>query len=480
MSGRARRRTYIRRSSCLLLALVAAGCAQRAPTVAAPRPPDPIDTLLIRTHTRVLAHDSLLGRGTGTAQKRAAARYIAEQMRELGLRTLDGSRVTTPDDYLDAVPLLRVDVSAATLIVGANANRHGSGWVVGRFGRDGMRAVAGPVARLGADSAAVQPGTWLLLDAGPGEAAVRWVPEWRARGVLGLITRVADDAALSGWYAHLGDVRWQLAEGAPDPVWQADLPMLMVGPAIGAQLDAPSVRVAFEPRARTERVTDYNVVGVLPGSNAESAPVMLTAHYDHLGVRGGSGADSIFNGFSDNAAGVAMLLAIARSAKAAPPPRPLVFLFTAAEEVGLLGSIHFANTHPALVARAHALVNLDAGAPPAAPTRWRLAGATRSAAGPIAASVVEARGWSHRSDGGSPNSDHWPFMLRGVPAVFLIPDGGFEGISEGESERLIERWDRYHRADDEWSADFPFAGLERYASLALAIVYALAEADLPR
>lgn len=475
--SRPARRTYIHLAS-LLLAVTAGACA-RVPSDA-PRGPAPIDTMALRTHTRVLAHDSLLGRGTGSPGKQGAARYIGEQLHRLGLETLAGERGSSGRDYFDPVPLLRADVAGATLSIGDSTYRHGAGWVVGRFGRSGMRAAEGPVALLRTDSTDVPAGAWLLLDASLGEAALRWVPLWRERGVAGLITRVPAQAALAGWYAHLGDVRWQLAEGAPDPIWQADLPMVLIGPELATQLETPGARVAFEPHAVVQRVTDQNVVGMLPGPNPAAAPLFLTAHYDHLGVRPAHGGDSIFNGFSDNAAGVAMLLAIAGSAAHSPPERPLIFLFAAAEEVGLLGSIHFVATHPSLVDRAHAVVNLDAGAPPAPPTRWRLAGGTRSAAGSFAAQVIEAHGWAHRSDGGAPNSDYWPFMMRGVPSIFLIPDGGFEGLTEEAAARLVQRWDRYHRPEDEWAADFPFSGLNRYATLAREIVYALAAAPLPR
>jgi Zn-dependent M28 family amino/carboxypeptidase len=175
-----------------------------------------------------------------------------------------------------------------------------------------------------------------------------------------------------------------------------------------------------------------------------------------------------------------MLLAVAQAASAHAPERSLLFLFPAAEEVGLLGSLHFVREHPEIVGRTHAVLNLDAGAPPAAPTRWRLAAGTRSWAGDVAARVVESNGWAHRSDPGSPNSDHWPFVALDVPAVFLIPDGGYESTSEAEAAALRERWDRYHHPDDEWHADFPFVGLERYATLALDIAYALARTETPQ
>ena len=462
------------------------GCWRSRPVRRALRPVErldpsslgPIDTFAIRAHTSVLAHDSLAGRGTGTAGSSGAARYIAQQLASLGVLPLDGN-ARRSTDYLRAVPLLRADVSAAELhIAGAPETRlrHGVEFVVGRVGRDGLRPVRAPVARLGADSTDVARGSWLLLDASPGEAAARWVPEWRSRGVVGLVVRLGSDAAVAGWVGALGHTRWHLAEGEPDPIWQADLPIVLVAPRVADLLTQSAAVLSFEPNARTERVVDHNVAGRVIGADPARADevVFMTAHYDHLGtVRGAGLDDSIFNGFSDNAAGVAMLLAVAAQTAAAPPARTTVFLFTTAEEVGLLGSIHFARTE-SVVAHAHAVVNVDAGAPPAPPTRWRLAAATRSRALDVAAPVVEAHGWTHRSDGGAPNSDHWPFVQRGVPAVFLIPDGAYEGVDEAEAQRLRERWDRYHHPDDEWAADFPFAGLARYALLARDIAWAFA------
>lgn len=480
----------------LLLALAfAVGCAG-VPAAATGKDPHPaardayaglraIDTLSIRFDTRVLAHDSLAGRGTGTPGARSAARYIAARLQALGARPLPDPTATAPAPYLHPVPLLRADVSRATLGIehggtdGAE-RRHGDGFVLGRVGREGMRAATGPVATITADSTRITAGALLLLDGALGEAALRWLPVWRSGGVAGLIIRLPSGAALDAYRAQLGDARWLLAHGPPDPVWQPDLPVLLVAPELASMLARPGATVSLDPAVRLDSVIDYNVAGYIEGADPLRAEelVILTAHYDHLGtVRGGAAADSIYNGFSDNAAGVAMLLAIAETAVAAPPPRSLLFLFTAAEEVGLLGSIHFVRQHAPVVARTHAVLNVDAGAPPAPPTRWRLAAGTRSRAGDVAARVVEAHGWSHRSDAGSPNSDHWPFVQLGIPAVFLIPNGGWEGLDDAGERVLRERWDRYHHPDDEWAADFPFVGLARYATLARSIAYALASTE---
>lgn len=475
----------------LMLPLALAAACATAPAVAPPSADESfptlraIDTLSIRSDTRVLAHDSLAGRGTGTAGARSAARFIAGRLQALGVRPLPTDTASPPPPYLLPVPLLRANVSAATLEIeggGAHATErtHGDGFVLGRMGREGMRAAAGPVSTPGADSSEATSGTWLLLDGAPGEAALRWLPGWRAAGVIGLIVRLPRVAVLDAYRQQLGDVRWMLAQGPPDPIWQPDLPVLLVGPELGAMLAEPGARVSLEPAARLDSIVDYNVAGYIEGSDPARARelVVLTAHYDHLGIVGGApGRDSVYNGFSDNAAGVAMLLAVAESAARRPPPRSLLFLFTTAEEVGLLGSLHFVRQREADVARTRAVVNVDAGAPPAPPTRWRLAAGTRSRAGAVAAAVVEAYGWTHRSDPGSPNSDHWPFVQLGIPAVFLIPDGAWEGLDDAEATTLRDRWDRYHHPDDEWAPDFPLAGLARYATLARAIAYALASTE---
>jgi hypothetical protein len=61
-----------------------------------------------------------------------------------------------------------------------------------------------------------------------------------------------------------------------------------------------------------------------------------------------------------------------------------------------------------------------------------------------------------------------------VPAVFLVPGPGpFEGLTSEASQALRRRWDHYHQASDHWAADFPFAGLTRYADYALRLGRAL-------
>lgn len=91
--------------------------------------------------------------------------------------------------------------------------------------------------------------------------------------------------------------------------------------------------------------------------------------------------------------------------------------------------------------------------------------------------TTEERGWSVTTAGVGPQSDHWPFAQAGVASTMLFPGSTLEGLSEEEASALTERWLHPHTPDDEWSPDFPFSGLERYAELALEIGRALAEAS---
>ncbi len=91
-----------------------------------------------------------------------------------------------------------------------------------------------------------------------------------------------------------------------------------------------------------------NVIGIIEGSDSElkNSPVIVSAHYDHLGMgwpdvhKGDEG--KIHYGADDNASGVAILLELAnKMAKTAKPKRTLVFLACTAEEAGLVGSRYF-------------------------------------------------------------------------------------------------------------------------------------------
>jgi hypothetical protein len=102
-----------------------------------------------------------------------------------------------------------------------------------------------------------------------------------------------------------------------------------------------------------------NVAGIIEGE--KNNYLLLSAHYDHLGIGPAIDGDSIYNGLSDNAAGVAALLEISRVLSVMPEnlKRSVLVLFTTGEEKGLLGSIYYTD-HPIVpLYQTSANINID-------------------------------------------------------------------------------------------------------------------------
>ncbi|HST52514.1 MAG TPA: M28 family peptidase [Pyrinomonadaceae bacterium] len=91
--------------------------------------------------------------------------------------------------------------------------------------------------------------------------------------------------------------------------------------------DLPGVRTG-------EARTGVNVVGVVRGKSHPERFVVVTAHYDHLGIRNGQ----IYNGADDNASGVAALLQLAAHFNRERPENSMIFAALDAEEIGLVGA----------------------------------------------------------------------------------------------------------------------------------------------
>jgi hypothetical protein len=171
-----------------------------------------------------------------------------------------------------------------------------------------------------------------------------------------------------------------------------------------------------------------NVVGVLPGRDPRlrDEAVVVSAHYDHLGIGRPVNGDSIYNGADDDASGTTAVVEIARLlARQRPAPkRTVVFLLVTGEERGMLGTRWYLD-HPA-VPLDHTAANLNvemiarpdslAGGPGKA---W-LTGFDRSTMGPMLHDagipiLPDPRPEQHYFE----RSDNYAFARRGIPAHTL-------------------------------------------------------------
>jgi hypothetical protein len=90
----------------------------------------------------------------------------------------------------------------------------------------------------------------------------------------------------------------------------------------------------------------FNVIGVLEGKSKKDEYIVISAHYDHLGVSTKEViGDSIYNGANDDASGVTAVLALAKYFKEKDVnERSILFIAFTAEEMGLIGSNYFGTT----------------------------------------------------------------------------------------------------------------------------------------
>ena len=96
-----------------------------------------------------------------------------------------------------------------------------------------------------------------------------------------------------------------------------------------------------------------NLIGYIPGKSDKV--IVVTAHYDHVGVRDGK----IFNGTDDNASGVGGLLAAAAYFKKHKPKHTIIFAALDGEELGLQGAKAFLEKPPVALENIILNVNMD-------------------------------------------------------------------------------------------------------------------------
>ncbi|HEX2168454.1 MAG TPA: M20/M25/M40 family metallo-hydrolase, partial [Longimicrobiales bacterium] len=111
----------------------------------------------------------------------------------------------------------------------------------------------------------------------------------------------------------------------------------------------------FSFTRRDTSMTGVNVVGQVVGSEQPQSYIVVTAHYDHVGVRNGE----IYNGADDNASGTAALLAIAEYFTRNQPSHTIIFAALDAEEGGLRGANAFVEDPPVPLESIVLNINMD-------------------------------------------------------------------------------------------------------------------------
>ncbi len=262
-----------------------------------------------------------------------------------------------------------------------------------------------------------------------------------------------------------------------------------------AQLRASALSQNFKPvplkasivvHAKNEvrEINSANVVAKIEGSDPalRNEYVIYSGHWDHLGTQG----ENIFHGASDNASGTAGVLELAHAFTELPAhtKRTVIFLFTTAEERGLLGAKYYVQ-HPLYpLSKTAANINLDYF------SNWgwgktkdfSILGKGMSSLDDLVTAAVTRQGRVVTGDtdpveGFYWRSDHVEFAMGGVPSLASSPGIDYVGkpAEYGEQKRNQYIGNDYHKPTDQIKPDWDLAGSVEDLQVLLEVGYRVAQ-----
>jgi len=497
-----------------------------------------IDTATLMRHIRVLAADSLLGRAPGTLGEEKTASYIQAQFMAMRLKpgNPDGS-------YFQKVPLVGISVTNSPTLTfakgGASATlkwrddfvawtKHvaptaalaksdlvfvGYGVEAPEYGWDDFKGVD-----LAGKTMVVLVNDPPVADTAIfGGARMTYYGRWTYKFEQGMKHKAAGVlivhetgpagypfAVVQGKTAEQFDLvtadknmgrseveGWITLDRAKALFKMAgqDFDSLKAKAATKAFVPVPlgvTASVALKNTLRT--VDSRNFVAILEGADPElkNEYVVYNAHWDHFGVGTKVNGDSIYNGASDNASGVAGLLALAKgfTAAKARPKRSILFLAVTSEEQGLLGSQYYATNPLYPVAKTLAIINLDGlnswgrtkdivviGYGASDLDDYAREAAAEQGGRTLRPDAEPEKGYYYRSD-------HFNFAKVGVPAFY--PGAGISFIGKdstfGRQKRDEFVANDYHKPSDEIKPGWDMSGAVEDLRFCLTIGYRVARA----
>ena len=273
------------------------------------------------------------------------------------------------------------------------------------------------------------------------------VPLFKTRGWdfqinVGIISEATADAILAQTGQNLASLQKKIAE--------TKAPVSFIIPGVKGK-----VKIGVEK----DTVESPNIVAYMEGSDSvlKKECVIYSAHYDHVGV---DAAGDVFNGANDNASGSTGLLSVAKAFSSLhdKPLRSIVFLWTTGEEEGLYGSNYYTANPLFPLDKTVADINFDMiGRSRMAADTGKVRGEKLDITGPDSIRLVSARDCREfiniATNAGKENklvvidegkglhftgSDHYPFTVKGIPAVFFFTGLHRDYHKETDDYRFID------------------------------------------
>ena len=404
----------------------------------------------VRAEVGFLASDELRGRGGATKDELLAAKYLATEMRLMGLAPA-GDKTANGTSFIQAVPFEESSVTGASLSAG------GKSWKMG----EDFRAI-----RL-TDVAFSGPIEQWVQGKKPAAGAIVYLPAAAAAdknrlrelvfgGTIAVLVGYGEQTKESFERAEISNIR--LAEGPKGNV--IALSAAMTDEI--AKLPA-GTRIQFSAEQKTDKRETRNVIGMIKGRTDDA--IIISAHYDHVGYKPGE-ADPVYNGADDDASGVAAVLELARALADGPKPlRTVYFVLFGSEELGLIGGTYFEEHPPMPLHKVVAQLGFEMIGnpdPKVKPGELWFTGFDRSNLGPALAKHGAAlQPDPHPEQHFFERSDNYALAKRGVIAHTVSSYGLHP---------------RYHRADDD-IAHIDFGHLSRAIHSMVAPVKWLVNSD---
>ena len=230
-------------------------------------------------------------------------------------------------------------------------------------------------------------------------------------------------------------------------------------------------------KSAIENAESNNVVAMIEGQSSADEYIVISAHWDHFGIKQTIEGLKIYNGAIDNATGSAATLEIARilmkQHQAKPFQRSILFINFTAEETGMIGSELFALGTVVPTKNMVAMLNIDGMNALDAVDYILQYGKGMSEMEGYLADAATKQQRKVKMDPRPQNglffrSDHFSLAKQGVPSLL------FMSLGDTDPDYIAHR---YHKEEDDYSASWPLGGMEQDIKLIADIASTLANSN---
>ena len=493
---------------------------------------DSISGKSIYQHLQVLADDSLQGRGTGTAGGEIAANYIAREFTKNGLE-----KILSDNSYFQNIPMhasLPLPSSELALIFGTDTTslKYEKEYFLYRSGQQTFIPAPLPLVFVGYSIIApeydyndyqnvdVEDKIVVYIDGEPGsededyfnglsptiysysESKRRIALSRGAAGTIQIpltqyddwdaVKKDFDNEDVTLAYSVTANLSIIINPKIADKLFTDtgySLDVIMRMNTNNSIKSFPlNTSLKFKGMFKERDFIAKNVIGLIRGSDPElkNSYLIVSAHYDHLGIGIPVNGDSIYNGALDNAIGISVMIELAKafSELKVKPKRSILFIVTTGEEKGLLGSSYYIENPIVPLYKTIANINIDGIAMfkdfkslVAVGIQYSTLDVYLKQTADRYDLLIEDIPPQFKSFDAFNKSDQLAFAIGGVPSILVLE--GLSNSTKSKDEVLkvfIDYYlERYHTPSDDLKQDIDVEAASKHAKILFDLCFHLAD-----